>query len=210
MTAAAVRPLAAAPAPGAADAARRRRVAAQVRALLDTLGLDLADPHLAETPARVARALEELFAGLRPDAEPDLRTFPNDAASRGLVAVTDVPFYSVCAHHLLPFFGVAHVGYLPGDRLVGLSKLARAVEYFARRPQVQERLTAEVADFLADRLRPAGVMVVLEGRHLCMEMRGVAKAGAVTTTTAARGAFADDGRRREFLDMLHGARGSRT
>ena len=122
------------------------------------------------------------------------------------MAVTGIRFHSLCAHHFLPFFGTAHVAYLPKERVVGLSKLARAVELFARRPQVQERLTEQIASFLDSRLQPAGVMVVVEARHFCMEMRGVRKAGARTTTSAVRGAFADARKRREFLARIREVR----
>src|SRR5262245_41982231 len=151
---------------------RHANVAAAYRGFLEALGLDLTDPDLAETDQRVARAYAELLGGLRPGAEPKLSTFPNTERYRGIVAVTDIPFYSICAHHFLPFFGVAHVGYVPGDRLLGLSKLARVVDYFARRPQLQERVTEQVATLLDERLSPEGVIVSVEARHLCMEMRG--------------------------------------
>jgi GTP cyclohydrolase I len=158
------------------------------------------DPHLAGTELRVARAYRELFAGLQGD-EPALRTFPNPERGDELVSVTDIPFHSVCAHHLLPFFGSAHVAYQPAERIVGLSKLARVVEYFARRPQVQERLTAQIADLVHRRLRPAGLIVVVRARHCCMEMRGVNRTGLVTTTSAVRGILPAE-RRREFLALL--------
>jgi GTP cyclohydrolase IA len=186
----------------APDDDRVRRVAAAFRQVLEALGLDPFDPDLKDTPRRVARAYRELLAGLDPKAEPELRTFPNPEGYSGIVAVTGIPFHSLCAHHFLPFFGTAHVAYVPRDRVVGLSKLARAVEYHARRPQVQERLTEQVVDLLDRRLRPAGAMVVIEARHLCMEMRGVAKAGATTRTSAHRGSFADERRRHEFLDVI--------
>ena len=169
---------------------------------MDELELDPRDPHLAGTEFRVARAYRELFAGLQGD-EPALRTFPNPERGDELVSVTDIPFHSVCAHHLLPFFGAAHVAYQPGERIVGLSKLARAVEYFARRPQVQERLTAQIADLLHRRLRPAGLIVVVRARHCCMEMRGVNRTGLVTTTSAVRGILSAE-RRREFLRCCRG------
>jgi GTP cyclohydrolase I len=178
------------------------RVAAAFRQFLDALGLDPSDPHVADTPRRVARAYAELLAGLDPGAEPELRTFPNREGYSRMVALTGIPFHSLCAHHFLPFFGTAHVAYVPRDRVVGLSKLARAVESQARRPQVQERLTEQVADLLDRRLRPAGAMVVIEARHLCMEMRGVAKAGAITHTSAWRGAFSDESLRRDFQDRI--------
>lgn len=179
-----------------------RRVAAKVRSLLAELGLDLSDPHLAGTDLRVARAYRELFAGLNADAEPVLRSFPNTEHATAMVMVTAIPFYSVCAHHLLPFFGSVHIAYLPGRRLLGLSKFARALEFYARRPQVQERLTEQVVDLLDRRLQPAGVMAVVQARHFCIEMRGVGRAGMITTTSAVRGAFGDERRRREFLAHL--------
>jgi len=182
--------------------AATRAAAARFRAFMESLGLDLADPNLEDTDLRVARAYAELFAGLRPGAEPVLRTFPNAERYARMVSLLDIPFYSLCAHHFLPFFGTAHVAYVPGERIVGLSKLARVVEYFARRPQVQERLTEQVAGFLEDRLHPAGTMVVVRARHLCMEMRGVGKPGASTTTSAVRGVFGDDALRREFYGLL--------
>lgn len=178
------------------------QVALKVRELFDALGLDRNDPNLHGTEFRVARAYRELFAGLGAGSEPELRTFPNTEGYREMVAVTDIPFYSLCAHHLLPFFGAAHVAYLPGARIVGLSKLARVVEFYARRPQVQERLTEQIIRLVDDRLAPAGAMVVLRARHLCMEMRGVGKPGLTTTTSAIRGAFEDGRLRQEFLAML--------
>ena len=119
-----------------------------------------------------------------------------------MVSVVDIPFYSLCAHHFLPFFGSAHVAYLPGDRIVGLSKLARVVEFYARRPQVQERMTEQIVELLDRELRPAGAMVVVQARHFCIEMRGVNRAGLATTTRAVRGAFTEARRRREFLALL--------
>jgi GTP cyclohydrolase I len=181
---------------------RTRKVARAFRGVMEALGLDLADPNLAGTPARVARAYGELFSGLAEGAEPGLRTFPNEERYSQVVAVTGIPFHSVCAHHFLPFFGTAHVAYLPGGRIVGLSKLARVVEFYARRPQVQERLTEQVIGLLEDRLRPQGAMVVVQARHFCMEMRGVAKSGAMTTTSAIRGAFEDERTRQEFLGLI--------
>jgi len=179
-----------------------QRVAQAVRSLFDALGLPRSDPHLHDSDIRMAKAYRELLSGLDPGSEPFLKTFPNEEGYTGMVELTGIPLYSLCAHHFLPFFGTAHVAYLPGDRVVGLSKLARAVEFFARRPQVQERLTQQLAEFLEDRLEARGVMVVLEARHLCMEMRGVRRHGVVTTTTAARGGFSDPGLRREFLARI--------
>jgi GTP cyclohydrolase I len=177
-------------------------VAERFRTIMEALGLDLADSNLDGTPLRVARAYTELFRGLDPANEPELRTFPNPEGYSQAVSVTDIPFHSMCAHHFLPFFGVVHVAYLPKDRLVGLSKLARVVDYFARRPQTQEALTEQVVDLLDRRLQPAGSMVVVEARHFCIEMRGVGKAGMSTTTTAVRGVFADDRRQQGFLHQV--------
>ncbi len=187
---------------GPTAAARQQLVATKFRELMEALGLDLTDPNLADTPARVARAYGDLFSGLDSGAEPDLRTFPNTERYSQIVSVTDIPFHSVCAHHFLPFFGTAHVAYLPGDQVVGLSKLARAVDFYARRPQIQERMTEQIINLLDSRLRPQGAMVVLQARHFCMEMRGVRKPGATTTTSALRGAFQDERTRQEFLDLL--------
>src|SRR3954447_26510476 len=153
-------------------------------------------PGLAETPARMARAYAEL---LTPRAF-DLTTFDNDEGYDELVLARSIPVRSLCEHHLLPFTGVAHVGYLPGDRILGLSKLARVVELFARRAQVQERLTKQVADWLDLHLRPRGVGVVIEAEHLCMSLRGVQAAGARTVTSTLLGTLREDARSRaEFL-----------
>ncbi|MBI5709660.1 MAG: GTP cyclohydrolase I [Candidatus Eisenbacteria bacterium] len=158
--------------------AARRAVADLIRAL----GLDPAtEPELAGTPARVAELYAEIFAGLDPGAEPTLATFPRPAGGEDLVVVRDLPFHSLCVHHFVPFFGRAHVAYLPGERLLGISGAARLLEFYARRPQLQERLTAQVADHLVGVLEPRGVAVVLEARHLCMEMRGVRRRGRVET-----------------------------
>jgi len=189
----------------AADAptdARTRRVAKAFRGVMESLGLDLEDPNLADTPVRVARAYGELFAGLQAGTEPELTTFPNAERYSQMVAVTDVPFHSVCAHHFLPFFGTAHVAYLPGERVVGLSKLARIVDFYARRPQIQERMTEQIVACLNKRLAPRGAMVVLQARHFCMEMRGVSKPGVLTTTSALSGAFEEDRVRQEFLSLI--------
>lgn len=182
--------------------AKLRRVARKFRAFMEALDLDLGDPHLTGTDLRVARAYRELFAGLAVGAEPELRTFPNTERYTDMVTVMDIPFFSLCAHHFLPFFGSAHVAYLPGERIVGLSKLARAVEYYARRPQVQERMTEQIVELLDNRLCAAGVMVVVEARHFCIEMRGMNRSGLVTTTSGVRGEFAEQRRRREFLALL--------
>jgi GTP cyclohydrolase I len=194
--------------PGRAPEPVLAEAAARFRSAFQALGLDLGDPHLAGTDRRVARAYRELFAGLYA-APPDLRTFPNTEGYSDAVFMTDIPFHSLCAHHLLPFFGVAHLAYVPEDRIVGLSKLVRAVDHCARRPQVQERLTEDIVALLEEKLRPAGAMAVLEARHFCMEMRGVARAGALTTTSAARGSFVEPKARQEFLALVAG-RGERS
>jgi GTP cyclohydrolase I len=157
----------------------------------------------ADTPGRMARAYAEL---LRPRSF-DLTTFPNDEDYDELVLARDIPVRSVCEHHMLPFVGVAHVGYLPGGRILGLSKLARVVELHAHRPQVQERLTTQVADWLHRHLRPRGVGVVVEAEHMCMTLRGVRAAGTTTITSSVRGALRDDPRSRaEFLALTTGGR----
>lgn len=164
--------------------------------LMRALGLDLDDPTLAHTPGRVARAYGEL---LSPRAF-GLTTFPNDEGYDELVVARDIPFTSLCEHHLLPFTGTATVGYLPGNRILGLSKLARVVELFARRVQVQERMTTQVASWLDDHLRPRGVGVVLRAEHTCMTIRGVHARGSSTVTSALLGVLREDPRSRaEFL-----------
>src|SRR4051812_34755266 len=175
------------------------------RDLLTALGADLKLESLRETPGRVAR----LYAELLEPADFEATTFPNDAGYDELVVARAIPFHSLCEHHLLPFVGVAHVGYLPNDRIIGLSKLARVVEYFARSLQVQERLTAQIANWLQDELGPKGVGVVLEAEHMCMSLRGVQKPGVMTVTSALHGLVRDDARtRQEFLALARkGAHG---
>lgn len=170
--------------------------------LLVALGQDPHDHHTADTPRRVAAAYAELLTP-RPF---NVTTFPNDECYDELVLARDIPFHSLCQHHLLPFKGVAHVGYLPGERIVGLSKLARVVELFARGLQVQERLTKQVADWLEDRLEPKGVGVVVEAEHLCMSLRGVQAVGSLTVTSTVHGLLRDDPRSRAEFFALAGAR----
>lgn len=176
----------------------RARAEQAVRDLLLALGRDVADEGLRETPRRVAAAFDELLSH-----EPvSLTTFPNEAGYDELVVVKAIPFYSLCMHHLLPFHGVAHVAYLPGERLIGLSKLARVVELFARDLQLQERLTMQIVDCLESHLRPKGVGVVLQAEHMCMSLRGVQKPGTRTMTSTLRGLLRDDARARaEFLSL---------
>jgi len=187
-----------APAAEAIDPARAQRAA---RELLLALGADLTDESLRETPRRMAEAYAELLTP-RPFTA---TTFPNDEGYDELVVACDIRFHSLCEHHLLPFHGVAHVGYLPGERIVGLSKLGRVVDLYARRLQVQERLTTQVARWLCDALEPRGVGVVIEAEHLCMSLRGVQKPGARTITSALHGVVRDDPRtRQEFLALTGG------
>jgi GTP cyclohydrolase I len=178
------------------------RLAAHVRGLLAELQLDTRDPNLHDTDQRVAKMYLEMFHGLREGSRPKVTTFPNDENYRSMVMERDIPFYSMCSHHLVPFYGHAHIGYVPGDRIVGLSKLPRILEFYAKRPQLQERLTEQVVTFLEEELEPLGAMVVIQARHLCVEMRGVKKAGAQTITSAIRGIFHERPIREEFLDLL--------
>ncbi|MEG0015663.1 MAG: GTP cyclohydrolase I FolE [Gordonibacter sp.] len=179
-----------------------------IRLILEGVGEDPEREGLLDTPARVARMYEEVFAGLAQDpAEHFQTTF--DEHHEEMVLVRDIPFYSMCEHHLVPFFGMAHVAYIPAadGRICGLSKLARLVDVFAKRPQVQERLTSQIADTLIEQLHPQGVIVVLEAEHLCMSMRGVKKAGAKTTTSAVRGAFErSQATRAEALSLIFARR----
>jgi len=168
--------------------------------LLEALGHDPATEHLAETPRRVAAAYAELLTA-RPF---DLTTFPNDEGYDELVLARDIPFQSLCQHHLLPFHGVAHVGYVPDERILGLSKLARVVELFARDLQVQERLTQQIANWLDEHVAPKGVGVILEAEHVCMSLRGVRAHGARTVTSAVHGLLRDDARSRQEFFALTG------
>ncbi|MFL6298578.1 MAG: GTP cyclohydrolase I FolE [Actinomycetes bacterium] len=166
--------------------------------LMRALGMHLTDPSLRRTPERVARAYAELLA----PREFSLTTFPNDEEYDELVVARDIPFTSLCEHHLLPFVGTASVGYLPGSRILGLSKLARVVELFARRPQVQERMTKQIATWLDTHLHPRGVGVVIRAEHTCMTLRGVQARGSSTVTSALLGTLRDDSRSRsEFLSF---------
>lgn len=182
----------------------QERAEAAVRELLLAVGEDPERQGLKDTPARVARAYREMFAGLYTDPDAVLDT-TFDEEHDELVLVTKIPMYSTCEHHLVAFHGMAHVGYIPGKdgRVTGLSKLARVVDLYAKRPQVQERLTAQIADAVVRKLKPRGVIVVIEAEHLCMAMRGVRKAGSVTVTSAVRGQFkTDDASRSEALGLI--------
>ena len=195
---------------GGSDGSRRLRVvhgrqevnlpAAEraVRDLLVALGRDPSSPHLADTPRRVAESFTEMLT----PREFDLTTFPNDEHYDELVLARNIPVQSLCEHHMLPFFGVAHVGYLPGERILGLSKLARVVELFARDLQVQERLTVQVANWLREHLAPKGVGVVIEAEHLCMSMRGVQARGSRTITSSVHGVLRENAASRQEFFML--------
>jgi GTP cyclohydrolase I len=180
------------------------RAEAAVRELLIAVGEDPERHGLLDTPSRVARAYREMFAGLYENPDEVLNT-TFDEQHDELVLVKDIPMYSTCEHHLVAFHGVAHVGYIPGvdGRVTGLSKLARLVDLYAKRPQVQERLTAQIADALVRKLDPRGAIVIVEAEHLCMAMRGIRKPGATTTTSAVRGQFkTDKASRSEALDLI--------
>ena len=187
--------------PGPIDLERAERA---VRELLLAIGEDPDREGLRGTPGRVARSYTEIFAGLSQRPE-DVLTRSFEIGHDELILVRDIPFQSLCMHHLLPFHGVAHVAYLPNDRILGLSKLARVVDLFARSLQLQERLTTQVANWLQERLQPKGVGVVVEAEHLCMSLRGVEKPGARTVTCALHGLVRDDARtREEFLSLTGG------
>jgi GTP cyclohydrolase IA len=182
----------------------QQRAEAAIRELLYAIGEDPDRNGLQDTPARVARAYREMFAGLYTDPDTVLNTMFDEDHDE-MVIVKEIPLYSTCEHHLVSFHGVAHVGYIPGKdgRVTGLSKIARLVDLYAKRPQVQERLTSQIADALVNKLDPRGVIVVVEAEHLCMAMRGVRKPGAVTTTSAVRGMFkTSPASRAEALDLI--------
>lgn len=166
----------------------RKKIEEGVKLILEGIGEDPERAGLKETPSRIARMYEEIFKGLLPPEEELLKCIEGESHDE-MVLIRDIPFYSVCEHHLLPFFGYAHIAYIPDGRIVGLSELPRALDYLAKRPQVQERLTKELADLLMEKLKPKGCMVVIEAEHLCMSMRGIKKLKAKTTTSAVRGIF---------------------
>jgi GTP cyclohydrolase I len=181
------------------------RIERAVREIIEAVGEDPAREGLADTPARVARMYAELFEGLRIDPTQYLKV-GFEAGHDEMVILRDIPFYSVCEHHFMPFHGTAAVGYIPDGRVVGVSKLARLVEGYARRPQLQERLTGQVADALMETLRPDGVAVVIEAEHLCMTQRGVKKPGSRMVTSATRGLFRQNQMTRaEFLSLVRGS-----
>ncbi|TAP28826.1 MULTISPECIES: GTP cyclohydrolase I FolE [Micrococcaceae] len=181
------------------------RIAAAVREILEAIGEDPNRDGLVDTPNRVAKAYAEFFAGLHQNAAEHLST-TFDIEHDEMVLVKDIPFYSTCEHHLVPFYGSAHIGYIPGKggKVTGLSKLARLVEVYARRPQVQERLTTQIVDSLVEHLNPAGAIVVIECEHMCMSMRGVQKPGAKTVTSAVRGQLRETATRAEAMSLILG------
>ncbi len=182
----------------------QERIAAAVREIIAAVGEDGTREGLAETPERIGRLYTELFSGLREDPLDVLRK-GFDEKHKEMVILKSIPFYSLCEHHFLPFYGVAHVGYIPNGRLVGISKIARALDILARRPQVQERLTSQLADGILEALDADGVGVILEAEHLCMSMRGPHKPGTRVVTSAVRGPFhKGDVSRAEFLSLMQG------
>jgi GTP cyclohydrolase I len=203
-------PLHAVPEVGGAAGIDQERIQRAVREILEAIGEDPDRDGLLRTPSRVAAMYAEIFSGLHEDPSQHL-TVTFEADHDEMVMVRDIPIFSLCEHHLTPFHGMAHVAYIPGDdgRITGLSKIARLVEGFARRPQVQERLTTQIADALLERLQPAGVFVLIQAEHLCMSMRGVKKAGALTVTSAVRGLFKDNPATRAEAMSIIGHPGTR-
>ena len=181
----------------------KNKIEKGVRLILEGIGEDPERPGIKDTPRRVAELYEEIFSGLQTPTEEILKPVAGESHDE-MVILKDIPFYSVCEHHLLPFIGKAHVAYIPsGGKIVGLSKLARAVEIFAKRPQVQERLTTQLADMIMEKLKPKGAMVIIDAEHLCMSMRGVRKPNARTMTSAVRGIFrTKESTRIEFLELI--------
>ena len=181
---------------------KTQAIAQHIQAILDILGEDKQREGLIKTPTRVGAAMQHLTQGYLQDAEEILRSALFIEDYRQMVVVKDIPFYSLCEHHLLPFFGKAHIAYIPNGKITGLSKIARVVDVFARRLQVQERMTREIKDCIERTLQPLGVMVVIEAEHLCMQMRAVEKPHAVTTTSDFTGAFTRPETREEFMNLI--------
>lgn len=181
----------------------REKIIKGVRLIIEGIGEDPERPGLRRTPERIAEMYEEVFSGLKSSPEEILKPMEGERHDE-MVLLKDIPFYSVCEHHLLPFAGKAHIAYIPeGGRIVGISSLARALEVFAKRPQVQERLTAQLADLIMEKLRPKGCMVIIDAEHLCMSMRGIKKPGSRTVTSAVRGIFrSKQSTRDEMLELI--------
>ncbi len=179
-----------------------KKIAQGVRLLLEGIGEDLERPGLRDTPRRVAQMFTEIFDGLQSSGKGLLKPMEGETHDE-MIMLKDIPFYSICEHHLLPFFGKAHIAYIPSGGIVGLSELVKAVEHFAKRPQVQERLTKQLADMIMDEVRPKGCMVIIDAEHLCMSMRGLRKPGSKTVTSAVRGIFrSKQSTRQEMLELL--------
>lgn len=180
----------------------RKKIEEGVRLILEGIGENIERPGIKDTPVRVARMFEEIFSGMFPPDEDLLKCIEGDTHDE-MVLIKDISFYSVCEHHLLPFFGYAHIAYIPDGRIVGLSELPRALDYLSKRPQVQERLTSQLANLLMEKLKPKGCMVVIEAEHLCMSMRGIKKPDTKTITSAVRGIFRrSQTTRQEALELI--------
>ncbi len=180
----------------------RKKIEKGVRLILEGIGEDTTRPGIKDTPSRVAEMYGEIFSGLHTPEDQLLKTIEGESHDE-MILIKDIPFYSVCEHHLLPFIGKAHIAYIPSGKIVGLSALAKALEHFAKRPQVQERLTTQLADLIMDKLKPKGAMVVIDADHLCMSMRGIKKPGSRTVTSAVRGIFRTKAStREEMLELI--------
>ncbi|GAB4389843.1 MAG: GTP cyclohydrolase I FolE [Thermodesulfovibrionales bacterium] len=179
----------------------KNKIKKGVRLILEGIGEDPARPGLKDTPERFARMCEEIFAGLGDPSETLLKPIEGETHDE-MVLLKNIPFYSMCEHHLLPFIGKAHIAYVPAGTIVGLSELARALEHFAKRPQVQERLTSQLADMIMENIKPKGAMVIIDADHLCMSMRGIRKPGSRTVTSAVRGIFRSKASTREEMLAL--------
>ncbi len=187
----------------------QEKIKRAVALIIEAIGEDATREGLVETPRRIAEMYAELFEGLEKDPLEELKVFFKAGKHKEMIILKDIPFYSMCEHHFLPFHGVAHIGYIPNERIVGISKLARVVEILARRPQLQERLTGQIADAIMEGLQPQGVGVVVEAEHLCLTMRGIKKPGSIVVTSANRGLFRRNlATRQEFLSLVHSSKGS--
>ncbi|MCX8034059.1 MAG: GTP cyclohydrolase I FolE [Thermodesulfovibrio sp.] len=181
----------------------RKKIEEGVKLILEGIGESLDRPGIKDTPQRIARMFEEIFKGLLPPDDDLLKCIKGETHDE-MVLIRNIPFYSICEHHLLPFFGFAHIAYIPDGKIVGLSELPKALDYLAKRPQVQERLTSQLANLLMEKLKPKGCMIVIEAEHLCMSMRGIKKPGAKTVTSAVRGIFRkSQATRQEALELLN-------
>ncbi|MEN2994926.1 MAG: GTP cyclohydrolase I FolE [Thermodesulfovibrio sp.] len=180
----------------------RKKIEEGVKLILEGIGENIERPGIKDTPSRIARMCEEIFRGMLPPDEDLLKCIEGETHDE-MVLIRDIPFYSICEHHLLPFFGNAHIAYIPDGRIVGLSEIPKALDYLSKRPQVQERLTSQLANLLMEKLKPKGCMVVIEAEHLCMSMRGIRKPGTKTITSAVRGIFRkSQATRQEALELI--------